>query len=61
MLTTFGNIKGLLTFDDIKSKLSENYDQSDFKIGSVVKAYVLFKKKDKGVALTLSKKKAKVE
>jgi hypothetical protein len=26
-----------------------------------VKAYVLFKKKDKGVALTLSKKKAKVE
>ena len=61
VLTTFGNVKGLLTFEDIKAKLSENYDQSDFKIGSVVKAYVLFKKKDKGVALTLSKKKAKVE
>ena len=27
VLTTFGNVKGLLTFEDIKGKLSENYDE----------------------------------
>ena len=30
-----------------------------FKVGSIVKAYALFKKKDKGVALTMNKTKAK--
>jgi ribosomal protein S1 len=58
--TTFGNVKGLLTFEDIKEKLSDGYDESLFKVGNIVNAYVLFKKKDKGVALTLSKKKAKI-
>ena len=31
----------------------------ELKVGSLVKAYVLFKKKDKGLALTLDKAKAK--
>jgi ribosomal protein S1 len=57
VLRSFGNIKGLLTFEDIKQK-----DESlSYKIGSIVKGYVLFKKKDKGLAITLSKKKAKDE
>jgi len=61
VVKSFGNLKGLLTFEDVQSKLSKNYDTSAFKPGSIVKAYVLFKKKDKGVALTLSKKKAKAD
>ena len=28
VLTSFGNVKGLLTFEDIKAKLSESYDES---------------------------------
>jgi len=59
VMTSFGNVKGLLTYEDVKAKLTEGYDESQFKVGNIVKAYVLFKKKDKGVALTLSKKKAK--
>jgi len=40
VLRSFGNIKGLLTFEDIKQK-----DESlSYKIGSIVKGYVLFKK-----------------
>lgn len=49
VVKTFGGIKGLLTFEDAGE---------DLKMGQVVKTYVLFKKKDKGVALTVSKKKA---
>ena len=49
---TFGGIKGLLTFEDA----GESH-----KIGQIIKAQVLFKKKDKGVALTVSKAKAKEE
>jgi hypothetical protein len=59
VVRSFGNIKGLLTFEDVKSKLTDGYDASQFKAGSVVKTYVLFKKRDRGLALTLSKKKAK--
>ncbi len=55
----FGGLKGLLTFEDIKQKYSGSFDAKEFKVGKIVKAYVLFKKKDKGIALTLSKKKAK--
>lgn len=61
VMKTFGNLKGLLTLEDVKEKLGNDYDQSLFKIGSIVKTYALFTKKEKGVALTMSKKKAKVE
>jgi predicted RNA-binding protein with RPS1 domain len=61
VITTFGNIKGLLNFDDIEEKSGKGFDKTAYKVGSIVKAYVLFKKKDKGVALTLSKKKAKAD
>ena len=61
VVTSFGNLKGLLTLEDVKEKMGKEFDQSSFKIGSLVKTYVLFKKKDKGVALTMSKKKAKVD
>ena len=59
VVKTFGGIKGLLTFTEIQEKLGKNFDKTAFKVGSVVKAYVLFKKRDKGVALTLNKKKVK--
>ena len=59
VVKSFGNIKGLLTFEDVKSKLTDGYDASQFKPGSILKTYVLFKKRDRGLALTLSKKKAK--
>ena len=61
VVRSFGNIKGLLNFDDVEEKLGKSYEKSGFKVGSIVKAYVLFKKKDKGVALTMSKKKAKAD
>ena len=28
VLTSFGNVKGLLTFEDVKAKLSESYDEA---------------------------------
>lgn len=61
VVRSFGNLKGLLTLEDVKDKMGKEFDQSAFKIGSLVKTYVLFKKKDKGVALTMSKKKAKAD
>ena len=51
----------LVSFEDIKEKLGNDFDEGSFKTGCILKAYVLFKKKDKGVALTLSKKKARAE
>jgi ribosomal protein S1 len=50
IIKSFGGIKGLLTFADIK----QNGKQAakELKIGNIVKAYVLFRKKDKGMALT---------
>lgn len=56
VVRSFGGIKGLLTFADIKANGSQI---KDLKVGSIVKAYVLFRKKDKGMALTLDKAKAK--
>lgn len=54
-MKSFGGIKGLLTFADIKA----HGKTKEFKQGGMVKAYVLFRKKDKGMALTLDKAKAK--
>ena len=56
VIKSFGGIKGLLTFADIKANSAK---LKDLKVGSIVKAYVLFRKKDKGMALTLDKAKAK--
>jgi hypothetical protein len=52
---SFGDIKGLLTFNEVNS------DKSPVKVrqGSIVSAYVLFNKKKSGLALTLDKKKAR--
>jgi ribosomal protein S1 len=58
VVKSFGDIKGLVTFEDIKQK-DKNFDESQYKVGTVLKAYCLFKKRDKGLALTLSKKKVK--
>ena len=55
VIKSFGNIKGLLTIVDIE----KNKQIGVFKIGSLVKAWVLFNKKKSGLALTLDKKKAK--
>lgn len=60
IIRSFGGVKGLLTFADIKQHgKSSKKDTSQFKFGSLVKAYVLFKKKDQGMALTLDKVKGK--
>jgi ribosomal protein S1 len=56
IIRSFGGIKALLTFAEIKAN---GASQKELKAGSVVKAYVLFRKKDKGMALTLDKAKAK--
>lgn len=56
IIRSFGGIKALLTFAEIKTN---GASLKDLKVGSIVKAYVLFRKKDKGMALTLDKSKAK--
>ena len=61
IVKSFGNVKGLITFDDIKEKMGADFDEGAYKVGNILKSYVLFKKKDKGVALTMSKKKARAE
>lgn len=58
VVKSFGGIKGLLTFADIK-QCGKQFGGKDLKAGSIVKAYVLFRKKDKGMALTMDKAKAK--
>ena len=55
IIRAFGGIKALLTFDDMR----QTGKTKELKVGSLVKGYVLFKKKDKGLALTLDKAKAK--
>jgi predicted RNA-binding protein (virulence factor B family) len=52
VIRSFGNIKGLLTFTEIKEA------KKNIRAGTVVKAYVLFNKKKTGLALTFDKKKA---
>lgn len=59
VIKTFGGIKGLLTFDEIKKSSSQKVKITDLKPGSVVKTFVLFNKKNSGLALTLDKKKTK--
>ena len=69
VVRTFGPVKGLLSFEDIKKRIEDKSEKKgkdgdegakfEYKVGSVVKAYCLFKKAGKGVALTLSKKTAK--
>jgi predicted RNA-binding protein with RPS1 domain len=58
IVKSFGEVKGLLTFADIKENASKK-DKYELKTGSIVKAYVLFNKKGSGLALTLDKKKAR--
>ena len=53
LVKSFGGVKGLLTFKEISSKYS------DLKEGSLVKTYVLWNKKNSGLALTTDRKKAK--
>lgn len=57
IIRSFGGIKALLTFADIKQHGKQG--AKELKVGSIVKAYVLFRKKDKGMALTQDKVKAK--
>jgi ribosomal protein S1 len=59
VVRSFGGVKGLLTFEDVKK--SSKVRLTDIKEGSVVKAYVLFHKRDAGVALTLNKKQVKTK
>ena len=46
IIKTFGGIKGLLTFADIKANSKQSKKEQSYKFASIVKAYVLFKKKD---------------
>jgi len=55
IVKSFGEVKGMLNFTDVKEK------KGDVKVGSSVKCYVLFNKKGSGLALTLDKKKARAE
>jgi len=61
VIKTFGGVKGLLTFDEIKKSTTQKLKISDLKEGSVVKAFVLFNKKSSGLALTLDRKKTKTD
>lgn len=57
VVKSFGGIKCLLTHKEIQQHGKSS--KKDYKFGSIVKGYVLFKKKDQGMALTLDKQKAK--
>lgn len=56
VVKSFGNIKGLLTFADIKT---QKLATGPYKEGQILKTYCLFNKKNSGLALTLDKKKCK--
>lgn len=58
-MKSFGEVKGLLTFADLKENHSKK-EKGELKPGSFIKTYVLFNKKGSGLALTLDKKKARV-
>ena len=59
VVRSFGGLKGLLTHSDIKSNSSLLKGSGELKSGSVVKTYILFIKKESGLALTLNKKTAR--
>jgi len=56
VVKSFGNIKGLLTFADIKT---QKLATGPYKEGQILKTYCLFNKKNSGLALTLTKRSAK--
>lgn len=60
IVKSFGDVKGILTFADVKENQSKR-EKTELKAGQCVKTYVLFNKKGSGLALTLDKKKARVE
>ena len=57
VIRTFGGLKGLLTYADVKANSS--LIKGELKSGSIVKSFVLFVKKGSGMALTLNKKSAR--
>lgn len=59
VVKSFAGLKGLIKHDDFKENGMKKLKTSDLKPGTAIKAYVLFVKKGSGIALTLSKKKAK--
>lgn len=59
IVRAFGSIKALLTYEDIAAQKKEKKLQQ-LRAGSIVKAFCLFKKADKGLALTLSKRNVKL-
>jgi len=61
VVRSFAGLKGLLTHADIKENGAKHLKSTDLKSGSAVKCYVQFIKKGSGIALTLSKKKARAK
>ena len=60
VVRSFGGLKGLLKHEDVKENgVKKLKTAGDLKAGTAIKAYVHFVKKGSGIALTLSKKKAK--
>ena len=59
VIKTFGGLKGLLKHDDVKQFGDKKLKTADLKSGHAIKAYVQFVKRGSGIALTLSKKKAR--
>lgn len=60
IIKSFGEVKGLLTFADVKENHTKK-EKGELKAGSSIKCYVLFNKRNSGLALTLDKKKARQE
>ncbi len=59
VIKSFSGLKGLLKHDDVKEFGAKKLKTNLLKPGHFVKSYVMFVKKGSGIALTLSKKKAK--
>lgn len=64
ILKSFNGVKGLLKFTDVAEHLSKK-EKQEIKIGACLKSWVLWSKRDKGLALTMDKntasKKTQVE
>lgn len=54
ILTSFNGVKGLLKFTDVAQHLSKKQKQ-EIKVGTCLQCYILWCKRDKGLALTLDK------
>ena len=59
IVRSFNDTKGLLTFTDVSENMSKK-EKSELKPGACVKTYVLWSKRNSGLALTLDKKKVKL-